>query len=96
MGVFYIRGVYEYAGNVEGETEEQARQNFFRNLNDFYVSAEDEEIEQAELCWQCDGAIDWSHTSELGVDVWECECGADHCENCLRKPCACDDQGDDE
>jgi hypothetical protein len=48
MAKFNIVGVYEYAGEVEAATEEEALSIFYNNLNDYYSSTESEEVEEVE------------------------------------------------
>lgn len=48
MAKFEIRGVYEYAGEVEADTAEEALSIFYNNLNDYYVSTESEEVDEVE------------------------------------------------
>ena len=48
MAKFNITGVYEYAGEVEADTAEEALNIFYNNLNDYYVSTESEEVDEVE------------------------------------------------
>ena len=53
MATFRITATYEYSGEVEADTEDEARKAFWEDLNTFYVSTEDEEIEKLETCEVC-------------------------------------------
>lgn len=48
MAKFSITAMYEYAGEVEADTQEEALSIFYNNLNDYYVSTESEEVEEIE------------------------------------------------
>lgn len=45
MKTYRIKGVYEYEGEVEANSEEEAWQIFYNELNDHYSMPVDEDIE---------------------------------------------------
>jgi len=48
MAKFYIEAMYEYRGEVEARTQEEAEQIFLDDLNDFYYGTYLLEIEEVE------------------------------------------------
>lgn len=48
MAKFYIEAMYEYRGEVEARTQEEAEQIFLDDLNDFYYGTYSLDIEELE------------------------------------------------
>lgn len=48
MAKFQITAVYEYAGEIEADSAEQAESFFLDELNSYYVSTESLDIEEIE------------------------------------------------
>lgn len=48
MAKFYIEAMYEYRGEVEARTVEEAEAIFLEDLNDFYYGTYSLEIEELE------------------------------------------------
>lgn len=48
MARFYIEAMYEYRGEVEARTQEEAEQIFLDDLNDFYYGTYSLDIEEVE------------------------------------------------
>lgn len=48
MARFYIEAQYEYRGEVEARTEEEAEQIFLEDLNDYYYGTYSLDIEELE------------------------------------------------
>ena len=48
MAKFFIEALYEYRGEVEARTEEEAEQIFLDGLNDYYYGTYSFEIEELE------------------------------------------------
>jgi hypothetical protein len=48
MAKYNIKAMYEYEGEVEADTPEQAETIFLNNLNTYYVSTESFDIELVE------------------------------------------------
>lgn len=63
MATYYIRGVYEYEGEVEADNEADALKNFYEDLNSHYSQTIEEDIELAEEDDDEDGDADPTQTS---------------------------------
>ena len=48
MAKFQITAMYEYSGEIEADSAEQAESFFLDELNSYYVSTESFEIEEVE------------------------------------------------
>ena len=48
MAKFQITAMYEYSGEIEADSAEQAESFFLDALNDYYVSTESFDIEEIE------------------------------------------------
>lgn len=48
MATYRITAVYEYSGEIEASSEEEAEKYFLDGLNDYYTSTESFEIEEVE------------------------------------------------
>jgi hypothetical protein len=64
MPKYTITATYEYATSspIEAENEDKAYKIFLDDLNSYYQSTEDLDIEEVEVCEECDEELD------------ECEC----------------------
>jgi hypothetical protein len=48
MAIYYIRGVYEYEGEVEADNEADALKEFYGDLNRHYSQTIEEDVELIE------------------------------------------------
>jgi hypothetical protein len=62
MPLYNLKGSYEYEGIIEADSEKEAWDAFYKDLQAFYIGAQDEEIE--ELCPNCEEELHYSCTCE--------------------------------
>lgn len=53
MAKFKITATYEYEGVIEADNAKDAEKLFLKDLNDYYQSTEEFEIEEVEVCEDC-------------------------------------------
>lgn len=76
MATYNIKAMYEYEGEVEAATEEEALSYFYNNLNDYYVSTESEEttkLGECVVCGEVDSDTEEDFTCELCTEDEEDE-----------------------
>ena len=56
MAHYYIKATYVYEGKIEGKSEEDAYNNFLKDLNQFYSYTEEMDTEM--VCDQCENTIE--------------------------------------
>lgn len=62
MATYRIKAQYEYEGDVEADSPEEAEKLFLQDLNDYYSSTYDYECE--EICAECDQAVEDCYCDE--------------------------------
>jgi hypothetical protein len=73
MPTYRIRALYEYEGEVEADNPKDAEKMFLDDLNSHYVSTEEYECDEVEMCEECDQPTD------NGCVCGECdECGSSY------------------
>ncbi len=68
MATYNITAVYEYAGEIEADSPEEAEAIFLKDLNDYYSSTESLEIEKLGECVVC-GEVDSNASEDFTCDV---------------------------
>lgn len=68
MATYNITAVYEYAGEIEADSPEEAEAIFLKDLNDYYSSTESLEIEKLGECVVC-GEVDSYATEDFTCDI---------------------------
>lgn len=68
MATFSITAKYEYAGEVEADSPEEAEKFFLDELNSYYMGTESFEIEKLGECVEC-GEVDADTSEDFTCDI---------------------------
>lgn len=68
MATYNIKAMYEYEGEIEADSPEEAEKLFLDELNSYYVSTESLDIEKLGECEVC-GEVDSDTTEDFICDV---------------------------
>lgn len=68
MATYNIKAVYEYEGEIEADSPEEAEKFFLDELNSYYVSTESLDIEKLGECEIC-GEVDSDTTEDFICEI---------------------------
>ena len=68
MATYNIKAMYEYEGEIEADSPEEAEKLFLDELNSYYVSTESLDIEKLGECEIC-GEVDSDTTENFTCDI---------------------------
>jgi len=68
MATYNIKAMYEYEGEIEADSPEEAEKLFLDELNSYYVSTESLEIEKLGECEVC-GEVDSDTTEDFICEI---------------------------
>lgn len=68
MATYSITATYEYAGEVEADSPEEAEKFFLDDLNSYYMGTESYEIEKLGECVEC-GEVDPDTNDDFTCDI---------------------------
>lgn len=63
MATYNIKATYEYEGEVEADSPEEAEKLFLDDLNSYYMGTETYECEELATCSECDAVDSFSEPS---------------------------------
>jgi hypothetical protein len=68
MATYSITATYEYAGEIEADSPEEAEKFFLDDLNAYYMGTESLEIEKLGECVVC-GEVDSNASEDFTCDI---------------------------